>query len=682
MFLYRDYLPLRGKIAQDASPAGHAGRAAQTLALRCPTGSLRGAAPAGHRLHPRSEHDAAGVESRARLPGDSTSSSSTRSTSRAVCASGESPTSQGDLGTKQVYDPKIAAEKIGLQAAHFVELVVDTLDAPARDRLLVCSPYDAELFGHWWFEGPLWLEHVAREMERRKAAAHDAWRVARVGAGAHDRVAPGGLVGRRRRPSGVAQPRHRVDLGPHLQRRAEWVEPPQPGYDGRPELKRVMTQASRELLLLQSSDWQFLITTGTAADYAERRVAEHYAEFKRLSEMAHALEAGDPLSPEAARLAAAPRARGLLSSPISTQLGSRGGRREEPNAVGAHVCSAMIMAGGKGDRLHPLTRERSKPAVPFGGRYRIDRLRPVELRQLGDAVALRARAVQVAVADRAPAPGLAHDVACCRTTSSPSCPRRCASAPAWYRGTADAVLQNLNLVDDFNADVVAIFGADHIYRMDVNQMLAFHQESGADVTVAARPVPLAEARAVRRAGRRSRGARGRTSTRSRRTRRRMPGDPERALVSMGNYLFSPPGARRRARWPTRGDRPTTTSAARSSPSWCRRGRVFAYDFQDNEVPGVKPYEEQGYWRDVGTMQAYWDAHMDLLGESPRFDLDNRLLADPHRHARRARRPASSAATSTTRRSASRRWSSARPSATRSWAARCGSTRARSSRTRS
>ncbi|HEX2439253.1 MAG TPA: sugar phosphate nucleotidyltransferase, partial [Methylomirabilota bacterium] len=193
--------------------------------------------------------------------------------------------------------------------------------------------------------------------------------------------------------------------------------------------------------------------------------------------------------------------------------------------------------------------------------------------------------------------------------------------PAWYRGTADAVLQNLNVVDDFNPDVVAIFGADHIYRMDINQMLAFHEESGADVTVAARPVLRADATqfgvlAVDRSGRvvafEEKPARPKG----------MPNDPEHSLVSMGNYLFSRQALVDALLADAR--RSTDHDFGRSIiPELVPTGRVYAYDFQSNEVPGVKPYEEYGYWRDVGTVQAYWDAHMDLLGESPRFDLDNR-----------------------------------------------------------
>jgi glucose-1-phosphate adenylyltransferase len=192
---------------------------------------------------------------------------------------------------------------------------------------------------------------------------------------------------------------------------------------------------------------------------------------------------------------------------------------------------------------------------------------------------------------------------------------------AWYRGTADAVVQNLNLVDDFNPDVVAIFGADHIYRMDVSQMLEFHQQVGADVTIAARPVPTSEASqfgvlAVDRSARVVQFEEKPPRPTA------LPGDPDRALVSMGNYLFSRHALVNALLDDAR--RSTDHDFGRSIiPELVPGGRVFAYDFQENDVPGVKPYEEQGYWRDVGTIEAYWQAHMDLLGEAPRFDLDNR-----------------------------------------------------------
>jgi 1,4-alpha-glucan branching enzyme len=207
----------------------------------------------------------------------------------------------GDFGTKQVYDPKLAAEKVGLQASHFVGLVRETVEeASGGGPGLVCSPYDAELFGHWWFEGPLWLEHVAREMDRNGVRAMTLGQALRA-------VPPQGPL---QLPEGSwgEGGDHRVWLNQDTEwtwdrvysAEREWTEHLKKGDGGQSDLKRVLSQASRELLLLQASDWQFLITTGAARDYAERRVAEHYAEFKRLSEMVSTLRQGQPLSIEAA----------------------------------------------------------------------------------------------------------------------------------------------------------------------------------------------------------------------------------------------------------------------------------------------------------------------------------------------------------------------------------------------
>jgi 1,4-alpha-glucan branching enzyme len=205
----------------------------------------------------------------------------------------------GDLGRKAVYDPKVAQEKVGLQASHFVGLVRETLEEEAGGRGVVCAPYDAELFGHWWFEGPAWLEQVAREMAQQGVQPMTLGEALQAVPAATTLALPEGSWGE----GGD----HRVWLNPDTEwtwdrlysAESEWVEHLRRGLDGSPDARRVMAQATRELLLLQASDWQFLITTGTARDYAERRVAEHYAEFKRLSEMATTLRAGAPLSVEA-----------------------------------------------------------------------------------------------------------------------------------------------------------------------------------------------------------------------------------------------------------------------------------------------------------------------------------------------------------------------------------------------
>ena len=209
----------------------------------------------------------------------------------------------GDLGRKAPYVPAAAAEQVRLHAAHFVELVRSILaGAAVEGPALVCSPYDAELFGHWWYEGPQWLEQVARAM----AGAG----VVRMTLGeALEAVPPRATIALPEGSWGEGGD-HRVWLNRDTEwtwdrvysAEAEWVEHllrPEPGGG---ERRRVLAQATRELLLLQASDWQFLITTGAARDYAERRVAEHYADFKRLAEMLHVLRSEHPLSPDDAEV--------------------------------------------------------------------------------------------------------------------------------------------------------------------------------------------------------------------------------------------------------------------------------------------------------------------------------------------------------------------------------------------
>ncbi|MCI0546545.1 MAG: glucose-1-phosphate adenylyltransferase [Candidatus Rokubacteria bacterium] len=290
---------------------------------------------------------------------------------------------------------------------------------------------------------------------------------------------------------------------------------------------------------------------------------------------------------------------------------------------------AMILAGGKGERLEPLTRHRSKPAVPFGARYRI-----VDF-VLSNFVNSGILAIYVLVQYKAQSL-IEHLRGGWRTSGLVGThfitvvPPQMRRGEMWYQGTADAVLQNLDLVEDFDPSLVAVFGADHIYRMDVNQMVTSHRGRDADVTVAARPVPIREATQFgvievdatgRIIGFEEKPARPRP----------MPGDPTRAYVSLGNYLFS-----RRALVDTLiayAPRSTAHDFGRHIlPEVFSTLRVFAYDFQTNSIPGIKPWEETGYWRDVGTIEAYWRAHLDLLGEQPVFDLDNRewpILTEPY-----------------------------------------------------
>ncbi|MGH7265591.1 MAG: glucose-1-phosphate adenylyltransferase [Candidatus Rokuibacteriota bacterium] len=280
---------------------------------------------------------------------------------------------------------------------------------------------------------------------------------------------------------------------------------------------------------------------------------------------------------------------------------------------------AFIMAGGKGERLEPLTRERSKPAVPFGGRYRI-----VDF-VLSNFVNSGILSLYVLVQYKSQSL-IEHLRLGWRSSGLVSdhfvtvVPPQMRMGEMWYRGTADAVLQNLHLVEAFRPDLVAVFGADHIYRMDVNQMVSFHQARRAHATVAAVPVPIDQASGfgiieVEDEGRivsfEEKPARARP----------VPGRLDRAYASMGNYLFSCEPLIDTLLEDAR--RSTDHDFGRTIiPELTTHGRVYAYDFQANEVPGLRPYEEQSYWRDVGTIESYWRAHMDLLGETPRLDLDN------------------------------------------------------------
>jgi 1,4-alpha-glucan branching enzyme len=204
-----------------------------------------------------------------------------------------------DLGTKRTYDPAAAAHQVRLQARHFIEMVRDTA-MNAGPASHVCSPYDAELFGHWWFEGPAWLELVSRGLEAAGVTPMTLGEALEAVPPKESIALPEGSWGE----GGD----HRVWLNPDTEwtwdrlysAEAEWVDLLRhPGGAGNADFRRALTQATRELLLLQASDWQFLITTFSARDYAERRVAEHYAEFKRLAEIARATAGGTPLTAEA-----------------------------------------------------------------------------------------------------------------------------------------------------------------------------------------------------------------------------------------------------------------------------------------------------------------------------------------------------------------------------------------------
>lgn len=280
---------------------------------------------------------------------------------------------------------------------------------------------------------------------------------------------------------------------------------------------------------------------------------------------------------------------------------------------------AMVMAGGEGSRLHPLTADRSKPAVPFGGRYRI-----VDF-VLSNFINSEMYSIYLLVQYRSQS--LIEHVRRAWVQSPMRTghfvtvvPPQMRKGTGWFQGTADAVYQNLNLIYDSRPRLVAVFGADHIYRMDIRQMVQFHEERDADVTVAALPVPVEQASSF---GIIVTDKEGRIADFQEKPAKPtpMPGDPTRAYVSMGNYLFSTEvlvNALEQGH-----DRGEHDFGKHVLPHLKDTNRVFAYDFSANVVPGVKPYEEPAYWRDVGTIETYYAAHADMLGLKPRFDPFNK-----------------------------------------------------------
>jgi glucose-1-phosphate adenylyltransferase len=189
-----------------------------------------------------------------------------------------------------------------------------------------------------------------------------------------------------------------------------------------------------------------------------------------------------------------------------------------------------------------------------------------------------------------------------------------------FKGTADAVYQYLDLLQAHSPDLVAVFAADHVYRMDVRQMVAFHRERSADITVSTVAVPLSQASHF---GIVTTAPDGRISEFREKPRQAasLPGDPTHAYASMGNYVFDPEVLEQALHEARRaGD---TDFGRDILPRLCRSQRVFAYDFAHNDIPGVQDYEEPGYWRDVGTLAALAAAQQDAMGNRPRFNLWNR-----------------------------------------------------------
>ena len=281
----------------------------------------------------------------------------------------------------------------------------------------------------------------------------------------------------------------------------------------------------------------------------------------------------------------------------------------------------IVLAGGKGSRLYPLTKERAKPAVPFGGKYRIidfvlSNFINSGINSIYVLTQFRSQSLLQHLNEGWQFGGLLKNQFIIPVPAQMRSP-----GETWYQGTADAIYQNINLIEQADPHVVAIFGADHIYRMNMTSMIEFHQHKSAQVTVAAIPV---ERQLAAQFGVIETGVDGRIVRFHEKDPNapNIPGDPEQVYASMGNYVFS-------TRTLLRELHDDAANAASSHdfgrdilPALVERAAAYAYNFQSNQIPG-EPAGAAAYWRDVGTIDAYYEANMDLRSVSPALNLYNR-----------------------------------------------------------
>jgi glucose-1-phosphate adenylyltransferase len=295
-------------------------------------------------------------------------------------------------------------------------------------------------------------------------------------------------------------------------------------------------------------------------------------------------------------------------------------RRERPLGI--------VLAGGEGKRLMPLTADRAKPAVPFGGTYRLvdfvlSNLVNAEMRKIAVLTQYKSHSLDRHITTTWRMSTLTGNY----ITPVPAQQRL---GPRWYTGSADAILQNFNLIHDENPNHVLVFGADHVYRMDPDQMFEAHIESGAGVTIAAIRMPRAEAHEFGVIELADDGITIKAFHEKPSDPPAMPGHPDLCLVSMGNYIFRRDVMEEALILDSEDLESRHDLGGNIIPMLTANGSAKVYDFANNVVPG-ETERDKGYWRDVGSIDAYYDAHMDLVSIHPIFNLYNRewpLLTNP------------------------------------------------------
>lgn len=288
----------------------------------------------------------------------------------------------------------------------------------------------------------------------------------------------------------------------------------------------------------------------------------------------------------------------------------------------------IVLAGGEGKRLMPLTADRAKPAVPFGGSYRLidfvlSNLVNADMRKIAVLTQYKSHSLDRHITTTWRMSTLLENY----VTPVPAQQRL---GPRWYTGSADAILQNFNLIQDENPKHVVVFGADHVYRMDPSRMYDQHLSTGAGVTIAAIRMPRSEAHEFGVIELAEDGITIKKFHEKPSDPPAMPGHPDLALVSMGNYIFKRDVMEEALILDSEDLESRHDIGGNIIPMLTAAGQAKVYDFEHNVVPGATE-RDKGYWRDVGSIDAYYDAHMDLVSIHPIFNLYNRdwpLLTNP------------------------------------------------------